>query len=76
MIALIVVIHSAVLIWGLRLLRGDKRLWKWLVFAALLGWSTYVHISGFSGVRNVSLSTPYFRFFQPAGQAIIRWLGG
>lgn len=76
MIIVTIVIDAILLYWGYRKLKGKHRLLKWLLYCSLIGWSTYLHICNFMGITHVSLSTPFIKYIQPVGQAIIRWLGG
>lgn len=71
-----IIIDAALLIWGFRKIKGKHRLLKWLLYAALIGWSTCLHIRNIIGAPHISLSTPYLNVFRPLGQAILRWLGG
>ncbi|WP_019913113.1 hypothetical protein [Paenibacillus sp. HW567] len=61
---------------GCTLLNGKGRRGHRLWFGCIMLYCAYVNISGITGAPHIGVSTLYIAFFQPAGRAIIKWLGG
>ncbi|MNO30128.1 hypothetical protein D3C76_200600 [compost metagenome] len=61
---------------GCTLLQGKGRNLHRLWFGCIMVYCAYVHICGITRTPHLSVSTLYLAFFQPAGRAIIKWLGG
>ncbi|ASA19405.1 hypothetical protein [Paenibacillus donghaensis] len=74
--AVIIALYGAALYWGCRKLQGkDSKLHR-VEYSCILGWCLYLHLCGINGLRHYSISSLYIAYFQPAGRAIIQWLGG
>ncbi|QQZ63590.1 hypothetical protein JI735_14720 [Paenibacillus sonchi] len=61
---------------GCVLLQGHKRKLHRLWFGCILVYCAYVHICGITETSHFGVSALYIAYFQPAGRAIIKWLGG
>ena len=73
--AAVIVLYLVIFVWGCRHLGGFGRWRQCLLLGFLLGWAAYIHVSGMAHAPRISLASPYILFLQPAGEAIIQWLG-
>jgi len=75
-ITIILILYGIAFYWGYRKLVGKNRNLHRLWYGCILAWCAYVHLSGITGTRHISISSLYTAYFQPATEVIIRWLGG
>ncbi|MDQ0194064.1 hypothetical protein J2T20_002432 [Paenibacillus wynnii] len=75
-IVIILVLYTIAFYWGCKQLGGKGRKRHCLWYGCILTWCAYKHISGSIQAPSLSVSSLYIAFFQPAGKAIIQWLGG
>lgn len=75
-IAIILVLYVLAYLWGCTRLRGEGRGLHRLWLGCILAYAAYLHLCGMTETPHFSLGSLYTAFLQPAGRAIIYWLGG
>lgn len=75
-IAITLVLYILAFLWGCTRLRGSGRKLHRLWYGCILAYCAYINICGITRTPHVSIGILYTAFFQPAGRAVIHWLGG